>query len=38
VAERRLHPEFFWELGFGIYLTVKGFKRSPVTAGIVHVR
>ena len=25
-------PEFFWELSFGIYLTVKGFKPSPVFA------
>ena len=24
-------PEFFWELGFGVYLIVKGFKPSPVT-------
>jgi hypothetical protein len=23
-------PEFFWELSLGIYLTVKGFKPSPV--------
>ena len=23
-------PEFFWELSFGIYLIVKGFKPSPV--------
>ncbi len=23
-------PEFFWELGLGIYLTVKGFKPSPI--------
>ncbi len=23
-------PEFFWELGLGIYLTVMGFKRSPI--------
>jgi hypothetical protein len=27
-------PEFFWELGLGIYLVVKGFKVSPVTAGM----
>jgi hypothetical protein len=27
-------PEFFWELGLGIYLVVKGFKASPVTAGM----
>jgi uncharacterized protein DUF4386 len=26
-------PEFFWELGLGIYLIVKGFKSSPGTAG-----
>jgi len=26
-------PEFFWELSFGIYLIVKGFKPSPLTAG-----
>ena len=26
-------PEFFWELSFGIYLIVKGFKPSPITAG-----
>jgi hypothetical protein len=26
-------PEFFWELSFGIYLTVKGFKPSPITSG-----
>ena len=25
-------PEFFWELSLGIYLVVKGFKPSPVTA------
>ena len=25
-------PEFFWELGFGIYLIVKGFKRTVLTA------
>ena len=23
-------PEFLWELSLGIYLTVKGFKRSPI--------
>ena len=23
-------PEFFWELSLGIYLTVKGFKPSPL--------
>ena len=27
-------PEFFWELSFGIYLIVKGFKPSPITAGL----
>jgi hypothetical protein len=26
-------PEFFWELSFGVYLIVKGFRPSPVTAG-----
>ncbi|HEX6148127.1 DUF4386 domain-containing protein [Nocardioides sp.] len=31
-------PEFFWELSFGIYLIVKGFKPSPVTAGMVEAR
>ena len=25
-------PEFFWELSLGIYLTVKGFKPSPITS------
>jgi len=25
-------PEFFWELGFGLYLTFKGFRPSGVTA------
>jgi hypothetical protein len=30
-------PIAFWELGVGFYLTVKGFKPSPVTAGLVHV-
>ena len=25
-------PEFFWELSFGVYLIVKGFKPSPITA------
>jgi hypothetical protein len=25
-------PEFLWELSLGIYLTVKGFKPSPVFA------
>lgn len=26
-------PEFLWELSLGIYLIVKGFKPSPITAG-----
>jgi hypothetical protein len=26
-------PEFIWELGLGIYLTVKGFRLSPILAG-----
>jgi len=26
-------PEFFWELFLGIYLTFKGFKRSPILSG-----
>lgn len=26
-------PEFFWELSLGIYLIVKGFRPSPITAG-----
>lgn len=26
-------PKIIWELSFGIYLTVKGFKPSPITAG-----
>jgi hypothetical protein len=25
-------PEFFWELSLGIYLAVKGFRRSPILA------
>ena len=28
-------PEFIWELSFGIYLIVKGFKPSPRLAGPV---
>jgi hypothetical protein len=24
-------PEFAWELSLGVYLTVKGFKSSPIT-------
>ena len=31
-------PEFFWELSFGIYLIVKGFKSSAVTADMVDAR
>jgi hypothetical protein len=27
-------PEFIWELSFGIYLIVKGFRPSPVLAGV----
>ena len=27
-------PEFIWELSFGIYLIVKGFRPSPVPAGL----
>jgi len=27
-------PEFLWELSLGIYLMVKGFKPSPITAGL----
>jgi hypothetical protein len=27
-------PEFVWELSLGIYLMVKGFKPSPITAGL----
>jgi hypothetical protein len=23
-------PEFFWELGLGLYLTFKGFRPSPI--------
>jgi hypothetical protein len=29
-------PEFAWELSLGIYLTVKGFTPSPITAGTPH--
>jgi hypothetical protein len=29
-------PEFLWELSLGIYLIVKGFKPSPITAGYAH--
>lgn len=27
-------PEFVWELSFGVYLIVKGFKPSPLPAGV----
>ena len=27
-------PEFIWELSFGIYLIVKGFRPSPILAGV----
>ena len=27
-------PEFIWELSLGIYLVAKGFKPSPITAGL----
>src|ERR671938_1438324 len=27
-------PEFIWELSFGIYLIVKGFKPSPILTGL----
>jgi hypothetical protein len=30
-------PEFIWELSLGIYLAVKGFKPSPITAGSRHL-
>jgi len=26
-------PEFFWELGLGLYATVKGFRASPILTG-----
>ena len=26
-------PEFFWELGLGLYLTFKGFRPSPILSG-----
>jgi hypothetical protein len=29
-------PEFFWELSLGVYLIVKGFKPSPITAVTRH--
>jgi hypothetical protein len=28
-------PIFFWELSLGLYLVIKGFKPSPITAGMV---
>ena len=31
-------PEFFWELSFGVYLIVKGFRPSPMTAPVAGVR
>ena len=31
-------PEFFWELSFGVYLIVKGFKPSAATAEMVDGR
>jgi hypothetical protein len=31
-------PEFIWELGFGLYLIVKGFKATPSTSGMVDAR
>jgi hypothetical protein len=31
-------PEFFWELSLGIYLIVKGFRPSALTAGMVDAR
>ena len=30
-------PIAFWELGVGFYLTFKGFRPSPVTAGLTRV-
>jgi hypothetical protein len=30
-------PIFFWELSLGLYLTFKGFKPSPVTAGMTRL-
>jgi hypothetical protein len=29
-------PEFIWELSFGIYLIVKGFKPSPIPTEVDH--
>ena len=31
-------PEFFWELSFGVYLIVKGFKPSAITPDMVDPR
>lgn len=31
-------PEFFWELSFGLYLIVKGFKPSAITPDMVDAR
>jgi hypothetical protein len=31
-------PEFFWELGFGVYLIVKGFKPSAVIPEVADAR
>ena len=31
-------PEILWELSLGIYLTIKGFKPSPITAVDAVVR
>jgi hypothetical protein len=31
-------PEFFWELSLGLYLIIKGFKPSPITAMDAAVR
>ena len=28
-------PVFFWELSLGVWLVVKGFRPSPITAGMV---
>jgi hypothetical protein len=31
-------PEFFWELSFGVYLIVKGFRPTSLTPGTVDAR
>ena len=31
-------PEFFWELAFGVYLIVKGFRPAAITAETVDAR